>query len=125
MMSKPLSFLRTTLARLVVLAVIGAIGYGGYLVFGPTARASKEPLTKAHDLKALCSYQRTYFPDAATYAGPAPHLIQIFEKSDAQVSDPGFAPPPLTQALEPKQQGSHEGPARRLRGQPRHGTADR
>jgi hypothetical protein len=98
-MSKARSFLGTALRRLLVIAVIGAIGYGGYLVFGPTARANDEPLEHASDLETLCWYQRRYYPDAAAYTGSAPHPVQIFEQSDSQTSDPGWFPAQVRQPL--------------------------
>lgn len=92
------------------LAVVAAIGYGGYLFFGPVPRASDEPPDSTHDLETLCWYQRRYYPTVDAYQGPAPHPIQIFEESDSQVSDPGWSPARVRQSLPKHWNRKHDDP---------------
>lgn len=109
-MSKAGSILKTAVLRLLALAVVAAIGYGGYLFFGPVPRASDEPPDSTHDLETLCWYQRRYYPTVDAYQGPAPHPIQIFEESDSQVSDPGWSPARVRQSLPKHWNRKHDDP---------------
>ncbi|GAA4526616.1 hypothetical protein [Amycolatopsis samaneae] len=85
---------RTLALRLVAVAVVAAIGYGGYWVlFAP--KAADTP-ARVSDLKTGCSSR--YFPQNDAYTGTGPHPIGVFLTDDADfttiASMGGDVPPP-------------------------------
>src|SRR5690606_1830742 len=50
--------------------------------------------------------------EAATYTGPAPHPIKIFEQSDSQTSDPGWFSSQVRQPLPQHWWSHHRAPTK-------------
>ncbi|MFD9963059.1 hypothetical protein [Amycolatopsis sp. NPDC058986] len=70
---------RTLAVRLIAVAVVAAIGYGGYWVlFAP--KAADTP-ARVSELKTGCSSK--YFPQNDAYTGTGPHPIGVFVTDDA------------------------------------------
>ncbi|MFF3066840.1 hypothetical protein [Kitasatospora sp. NPDC057936] len=82
---------RTWALRVVALAMVGAIGYGGYwVVFEP--HASDKALRSLSDFESGCggSLARKYFPQAAEHTGPGPHPVAMFDISESGSSHPVY-----------------------------------
>ncbi|HEY2062276.1 hypothetical protein [Amycolatopsis sp. NBC_01480] len=83
----PLSNRNRKLAvRLIAVAVVAAVGYGGYWVlFAP--KASNAAVSRVSDLEDGCAGVRKYFPENDAYTGPGPHPIGVFTTSDSDSLD--------------------------------------
>ncbi|WP_328608914.1 hypothetical protein OG943_07285 [Amycolatopsis sp. NBC_00345] len=73
---------RKLAVRLIAVAVVAAVGYGGYWVlFAP--KASNAAVSRVSDLEDGCAGVRKYFPDNDAYTGPSPHPVGVFVTSDS------------------------------------------
>ncbi|SEP39507.1 hypothetical protein [Amycolatopsis saalfeldensis] len=83
----PLSNRNRKLAvRLIAVAVVAAVGYGGYWVlFAP--KAGNAAVSRVSDLEDGCAGIRKYFPDNDAYTGPGPHPVAVFTTSDSDSLD--------------------------------------
>ncbi|MER5636811.1 hypothetical protein ABT095_07645 [Kitasatospora sp. NPDC002227] len=83
----------TVALRLTALAMVGAVGYGGYwVVFEP--KASDKALSRVSDLEDGCNgnMARKYFTQAAPHTGPGPHPVAMFTVTES--GSPQAAYPP-------------------------------
>ncbi|MEV7027373.1 hypothetical protein [Kitasatospora sp. NPDC093558] len=89
---------RTWALRVVALAMVGAIGYGGYwVVFEP--HRSNRALHSLTDFEDGCggAFARKYFPQAAEHTGPGPHPVAMFgmrDNGETDLVDPPSGYPP-------------------------------
>jgi hypothetical protein len=77
---------RKLAVRLIAVAVVAAVGYGGYWVlFAP--KASNAAVSQVSDLEDGCAGVRKYFPDNDAYTGSGPHPVGVFVTSDSDSLD--------------------------------------
>lgn len=63
-----------------VVLVLG-VAYSAYWMFW-VPKASTKPLTNTYQLRDVCNSMPTFYPDAASFSGAAPHPVIVFAKGD-------------------------------------------
>ncbi|MEV6909395.1 hypothetical protein [Amycolatopsis sp. NPDC051071] len=72
----------TLALRLIAVAVVAALGFGGYWLFF-ASKASSDVPARVSDLEPACASPGKYYPGNDAYTGTGPRPIAVFRTGDA------------------------------------------